>query len=72
MCKITVYQRHSVANETFTLVTTEIECVVAVSGSGCTCVGSSRTLFKMWELLLRNVRFIQEFIVFDVNASLPV
>lgn len=40
--------------------------------AACTCVQSEPCLVKTWELLLRNVRFIQESNVLDECASLPI
>lgn len=57
--------------EMFTILIPEIGCVVAISG--LLNIGSSRHyLVKMWEVLLRNIRFIQEFDVFDAYASLLI
>lgn len=58
-------------NEMFIILIPKIECVVAVSG--LLNMGSSRHyLVKMWEVLLRNMEFIEEFDVFDTYDPLPI
>lgn len=58
-------------NEMFTILISKIECVVAISGF-LNMSSGRHYLVKMWEVVLRNIRFIQESDVFDVYDSLPI